>query len=176
MRSPRFRSLVALLLPAFFAGALAARGQGATAAPAATPPPCQEPERRQFDFWLGDWEVATADGTVRGRNVIESIEGGCALRESYVTGRGYSGTSYNFFDPVRKLWHQTWIDNQGSPLYLDGNFEAGRMVLRGDLGGTLQRITWTPLADGRVRQLWESSTDGGSTWTTAFDGYYSRRK
>jgi hypothetical protein len=43
MRSPRFRSLVALLLPAFFAGALAARGQGATAAPAATPPPCQEP-------------------------------------------------------------------------------------------------------------------------------------
>ena len=34
---------------------------------------------------------------------------------------------------------------------------------------------WQPLPDGRVRQLWESSKDGGETWTVAFDGYYARR-
>ena len=34
------------------------------------------------------------------------------------------------------------------------------------------RITWTPNGDGTVRQLWESSTDGGATWSVAFDGTY----
>jgi hypothetical protein len=38
----------------------------------------------------------------------------------------------------------------------------------------LQRVTWTPSSDGTVRQLWESSEDGGTTWTTVFDGRYSR--
>ena len=35
-----------------------------------------------------------------------------------------------------------------------------------------QRITWTPAADRSVRQLWESSTDRGKTWTVLFDGRY----
>jgi hypothetical protein len=26
-----------------------------------------------------------------------------------------------------------------------------------------------------VRQVWESSTDGGKTWTVAFDGTYTAR-
>ena len=37
-----------------------------------------------------------------------------------------------------------------------------------------QRITWTPDTTGNVRQLWESSTDGGRTWTVVFDGRYSK--
>jgi hypothetical protein len=37
-----------------------------------------------------------------------------------------------------------------------------------------QRITWTPMADGSVRQLWESSIDGGRTWAVLFDGRYVR--
>ena len=36
------------------------------------------------------------------------------------------------------------------------------------------RITWTPGADGSVRQLWESSADGGTTWSVVFDGRYVR--
>ena len=40
----------------------------------------------------------------------------------------------------------------------------------------LQRIGWTPLHDGRVRQHWETSNDTGKTWTTAFDGYYTKVK
>jgi len=139
------------------------------------PPACAGAEHRQFDFWIGDWDVATADGVLRGRNVVEPIEGGCALRETYTTGRGYSGTSLNFYDAARGRWHQTWIDNQGAPLHLEGALEGNRMVLRSAANGTLQRITWSPLADGRVRQHWESSADGGASWTTAFDGYYRRR-
>jgi hypothetical protein len=50
------------------------------------------------------------------------------------------------------------------------------MVLRsvGD-AQNVQRISWTRLEDGRVRQLWEATTDGGKTWTIAFDGLYKRR-
>jgi hypothetical protein len=40
----------------------------------------------------------------------------------------------------------------------------------------IQRITWAPQADGSVRQLWESSKDGGRTWSTAFDGKYVKKK
>jgi hypothetical protein len=139
--------------------------------------PCNTPEFRQFDFWLGDWDVtsATAPGTTS-LNRITLVNDGCTLREEYTTPTGYAGTSLNFYDAVRKLWHQTWIDNQGGALYLEGGIEGEAMVLRtvGD-AQVVQRITWTRLEDGRVRQLWESTADGGKTWTIAFDGYYRRR-
>ena len=39
----------------------------------------------------------------------------------------------------------------------------------------INRITWTPREDGSVRQHWETSQDGRSSWTTAFDGIYRLR-
>jgi len=36
------------------------------------------------------------------------------------------------------------------------------------------RGLWTLLEDGRVRQFFELSGDGGKTWTTAFEGFYTR--
>ena len=137
--------------------------------------PCNTPEFRQFDFWLGDWDVtsAAAPGTTS-RNRIMLVNDGCTLREEYTTPSGYAGTSLNFYDAARKRWHQTWIDNQGGALYLEGGIEDGAMVMRtsGD-AANVQRITWSRLADGRVRQHWEATTDGGKTWTTAFDGRYT---
>jgi hypothetical protein len=44
---------------------------------------------------------------------------------------------------------------------------SGKMVVN--------RISWTPQAEGTVRQHWETSTDGGKSWTTAFDGRYARK-
>jgi hypothetical protein len=56
----------------------------------------------------------------------------------------------------------------------------GAMRLEGTMhsprGKQRSRITWTPLPDGRVRQLWEVSSDGGSSWAVSFDGYYERSK
>ena len=40
----------------------------------------------------------------------------------------------------------------------------------------VNEITWTPNADGSVRQHWRISADGGKTWTTSFDGKYVRVK
>jgi hypothetical protein len=41
---------------------------------------------------------------------------------------------------------------------------------------TLERITWTPNADGTIRQLWQSSRDRGMRWSIVFDGLYRRRE
>jgi hypothetical protein len=139
--------------------------------------PCNTPEYRQFDFWVGDWNVesAAAPGSVS-HNRITLINEGCTLREEYDTPQGYVGTSLNFYDSRRKAWHQTWIDNQGGGLVLEGGLQGSDMVLQSVADGLqIQRITWTPLPDGRVRQHWQSTDDGGKSWTTAFDGFYSRR-
>jgi len=149
-------------------------------APAPAPQPnCDAAVRRQFDFWVGDWSV-TEGGKPAGENRIDRILGGCALLENWSGAGGMSGKSLNFYDPVREQWHQTWIDDRGGSLGLDGTFTAGSMVLSGTKKNkagkaTLNRITWRALPSGQVRQLWEASSDDGKSWTVAFDGLYTRK-
>lgn len=163
----------------------AASAQSAPDSSRATPPaakrPCTEPEFHEFDFWIGTWEVRTPDGKVAGTNRIEPILDGCVLQESWRGARGLQGSSLNMYVPSTKRWHQTWMDQQGTLLLLDGAFRDGSMVLRGESpssqkpgGVTQQRITWTPASDGTVRQLWEASEDAGKSWSTVFDGRYIR--
>ena len=146
---------------------------------AALAAPCDDPQHRAFDFWIGEWQVKTPDGKLAGVNRIEREYGGCVLHEHYDTGRGYSGESLNIFDAGRKVWHQTWVDTSGTLLVLEGGIKEGKMVLEGqtvtDPGlVTKHRITWTPNPDGSVRQLWES-TDMTGKWIAAFDGQYTRK-
>ena len=142
--------------------------------------PCSAPEYRQFDFWLGDWDVFNPDGDLVGTNSIRRIYGGCALEERWQSAGQHSGASFNIYNVQRKQWHQTWVDSGGLLLQLDGSFNDGKMVLSGETMGrngarVLNRITWESTGPGRVRQLWESSTDGGTTWSVAFDGTYVRQ-
>ena len=146
---------------------------------AANAAPCEAPAHREFDFWLGEWQVHTPDGKLAGVNRIAREYGGCVLHERYDTGKGYAGESLNVYDAGRRVWHQTWVDNGGTLLLLEGGLRGGAMVLEGqdtaaDGKVTRHRITWTPNADGSVRQHWES-TDASGRWTTAFDGRYTRK-
>ena len=142
--------------------------------------PCSEPEYSQFDFWVGEWRVEDPSGTFQGTNRIEKILDGCVLQESWTGAQGMRGHSYNIYAKRRGLWHQTWVDSNGALLLLDGGFSEGRMVLRGqtparDRQGTLEHeISWQPLPDGRVKQHWRISRDGGATWSDAFVGIYTR--
>jgi hypothetical protein len=172
--SIRFFPLAALLLCGVASSPVA---QESGAAP---PPACTVPEHRQFDFWIGDWEVTNPAGKPAGRNRIEPILGGCALRETWTGAGGSNGTSYNAWDRQRRRWHQTWVDNGGLVLRLEGGFADGKMVLSGetlDSSGTavLNRITWQETGPGAVRQLWEVSGDGGKSWRAVFDGRYRKR-
>ena len=143
-------------------------------------PPCEGDERfREFDFWIGHWEVTTAQGQVAGTNRVEKEEQGCMLLERWTSSNGGTGTSINYFDPAKGKWVQVWVASAGYSIVIEGRLEDGKMVLVGHLVGldgaaTPFRGTWTPLSDGRVRQFFEQSTDDGKTWTPWFDGYYKR--
>ena len=141
--------------------------------------PCAAPEHRQFDFWVGDWQVHKPDGSFAGMNRITLEYGGCVVHEHYATGRGYSGESLNIYDAARKVWHQTWVDDSGLLLTLEGHWDGSSMLLEGlaataDGTVTKQRIRWSPSPDGSVRQLWES-TDTKGAWIVVFDGRYTKR-
>jgi hypothetical protein len=137
---------------------------------------CSAAEYRQFDFWLGEWEVAQGD-KIAGRNVIRSILNGCAITEEWSGTGGFKGNSLNFYSVDTKRWHQTWIDSQGQSLALSGRFDAGSMTLESALPDTFPRhkITWTPTPEKSVRQHWQVQDAPGADWKTLFDGRYSAR-
>ena len=171
-----------LLNTAFACAQTAPPSASASAAtsPAPAAKPCIASEHRQFDFWIGDWDVTTPDGKPAGTNLIKPILGGCVLHENWNGRGGFTGQSFNTYDAKRKLWHQTWVDGQGGLLMLEGRFENGAMTLsdKGMPGkpdaNAINEIAWTVLADGAVRQLWRTSADGGKNWATSFDGKYVR--
>jgi hypothetical protein len=137
---------------------------------------CTTPEQRQFDFWIGRWVVTDSAGRELGRSEITRVSGGCAILEHWEGADGVGGMSLNGYDPESGRWRQFWIGEGGLMLRLEGGLRGSSMVLsgrhRGRRGELMDRITWTPVAAGGVRQLWEMSADGGATWRQVFDGLY----
>lgn len=148
--------------------------------PAPQPPSiCTASRFREFDFWAGKWRVHDAGKNLAGENSISIEQGGCVLVERWRSVKGGTGQSMNYYDPVARAWKQRWV-GLGLILEMQGGLVNGSMVLQGPLHyvreqrTTLLRGTWTPLPDGRVRQLFEESQDEGRSWSPWFDGYYSR--
>jgi hypothetical protein len=149
--------------------------------PSPRPKPCSAPEHRQLDFWVGDWDVLLPNGKVAGRNTITSEYGGCVIQEHWTGAGGVAGSSFNTYEPATRKWHQVWVDNTGTLLQLRGGRDGEAMVLEGDVptaegGVDRHSLRLQPMPDGKVRQLWRSTSDGGKTWTIVFDGTYVRRK
>lgn len=146
--------------------------------PAVAQAACADLVYKQFDFWLGDWNVSDAAGKLIGRDHVTHGFGGCVLQEDWTSVDGGTGGSFSMYDASRKLWHQTWVDSSGTLVVLEGGLKDGRMVLTGQQvdheGKTDQtRMTWSQ-ENGKVRQLWQASTDGGKTWKVIFEAIYSK--
>lgn len=197
----RFRLILAFAAAAGLAGAALAQKAPAkkatpTPSPAATPSPavtsaptpapsaaCVGPQYRQFDFWLGEWDLVGNDGKKSAEDKIVSILGGCAIQENWTGVKSGQGLSLSAYDPATKHWHQTLMDDSGAVLKLEGEFADGKMILVGqrpsqkEKGVTItHRIAWTMMPDHRIKQYWEASTNGGRTWRPVFEGYYTARK
>lgn len=164
-----------------FAVALAATGAHAQKPPG--PNPCAEdPHFREFDFWLGTWKVTSrATGTLAGENVIRAIESGCAVEERWTGKGGSTGTSLNYYNPLTGRWRQVWVAAGAYSLDISGGLnDEGQMVLEGTIhyyrrGTSLPfRGTWTPNADGSVRQHFEQIDPQSGEWADWFDGLYER--
>ena len=137
------------------------------------------PEYRQFDFWVGDWQVLNKAGQQVGTNNVVALQSGCIIEENWVSGAGGTGQSFNFYNPVTHKWHQSYMDSDGGNWMMDGEFKDGAMRFEGAIytpsGKTMVKVTFFNLGD-RVRQLAETSNDQGQTWITGFDGMYVRKK
>lgn len=141
--------------------------------------PCDDAPYRQFDFWIGRWDV-TDKGKVIAGSVIERFAGGCAILESYTQLDGYSGKSINFYDASLKRWRQTWTDSLGNSSEWAGEFRDGAMRFdgeahRSDGARVVRNMTFTPLDGGSVRQASDLSPDGGKTWRPGYDFVYVKK-
>ncbi len=144
--------------------------------------PCeQDPAFAAFDFWVGTWDVHTADGSFAGTNVIERAERGCVLVERWFGAGGGSGMSVNFLDRTTNEWVQIWNSAGGAQIQIRGGMSDSGMLLVGNIHNVANGTTadfrglWTPLDDGRVRQYFEQSNDGGASWSPWFEGFYTRK-
>ncbi|NKB88382.1 MAG: hypothetical protein GKS06_09190 [Acidobacteria bacterium] len=154
-------------------------------------PAAQElpPESRQFDFWVGAWDVNlrirqddfTWLDSVQSRAQIFSILGGKAILELW-DSQPIKGYSLRYFDVERGEW-VLWLNwpnpNASGSNSIAGSFRHGR----GEFGATrsapdgtetIVRYTFADIGPEKFR--WEDafSTDGGNHWTNNWIMEFSR--
>jgi hypothetical protein len=143
--------------------------------------PCEHDKQfSEFDFWIGKWDVHVANGALVGYNEITRVQRGCLLLEDWTNVSGGGGESINYVDKITGEWVQVWNDASGSQINIRGGMTDEGMLMVGTLHtvGTGEtkpfRALFTLLPDGRVRQFFEHSDDGGETWVSWFEGFYTR--
>ncbi|MDZ7720210.1 MAG: hypothetical protein U5K72_15450 [Balneolaceae bacterium] len=135
-----------------------------------------EPEN-YFDFWVGKWEVhwEEGDGMGRGTNHIEKILDGNVIQENFriLEGQnsGFKGTSISVYQPKFERWKQAWADNNGGYFDFTGKIDGEKRIFqteifeREDGSKFTQRMVFYDITEHSMTWDWESSTDGGKTWS-----------
>jgi hypothetical protein len=150
--------------------------------------PCSSPEFRQFDFWIGEWDVFGKTGQKAGDSKISLILDSCIILEEWSSanvqkGLRYAGKSFNTWNASAKQWQQTWVDNVGNTTaFIKGTFENNKIIFYtapfqfSKDTTAARRLTFFDLGKDKVRQLGEITKDNGTTWATEYDLEYRRRK
>ena len=157
----------------------------AQSTPKAAPTPCDAAQQKQFDFWIGEWDLTwpgEKPGDVgHGSNRIKRIMDGCIVQENFsgADSMYFRGTSVSVFDTNSGRWKQTWVDNEGGYLDFIGEFKDGQMILQReavrDGAKILQRMVWKNISNNEMDWSWEASRDGGKTWQVNWSIHYKRR-
>lgn len=149
--------------------------------------PCSAPPYRQFDFWIGEWEVFGKNGKA-GDSKISLILDSCIILEEWTSagssqGLRYAGKSFNTWNKATRQWQQTWVDNTGgSTEFLKGKYQDKKMVFQthpfpySKDTMAVRRLTFFDLGNDKVRQHGEISKDNEKTWITEYDLEYRRKK
>ncbi len=146
-------------------------------------PPCSSPEHRQFDFWVGTWDLTWGDGenAGRGTNIISGEMNGCVIEENFTTlgEKPFVGNSLSVYDKAAGVWKQTWVDNSGGYLDFEGGMVGDSMILSRDAvrdgKPVKQRMVFYNIAADSLDWDWQSSADGGATWKPLWQIHYTRR-
>ena len=128
---------------------------------------------RDFNFWMGSWNVRNrylrerlqgSDDWIEfdARVVARPLLDGLGNEDEFRTDHegGFIGMSFRFFDPTTKKWSIYWADTRRSGL-LDppviGSFDGKAILVR---------FTWSGVTTPTPRWEQAFSADGGGTWET----------
>lgn len=141
-----------------------------------------------FDFWIGEWEVSWEEGEEMGRgtNHIEKTLDGNVIQENFriLEGQnaGFKGTSISVYRPRFDRWKQAWADNSGGYYDFTGKVDGEKRIFQTDIleredgSRFTQRMVFYDITEDSMTWDWESSTDGGKTWSLNWRIYYERIK
>lgn len=158
---------------------------------------CPEPEARQFDFWLGEWDVQNHNrppnsdnwfATGQATNRVYTVLGGCAVVEHW---RGYAfpqaghivGFSVRAWNPDAGRWEAAlyWPIGPnaafGTP---SGGADGDNLVLTNQFSGpdgstVHSRLLFTDIAEDSFTWTNGISRDGGDTWQASWRMEFTRR-
>ena len=146
--------------------------------------PCKNsqvnPQYRQLDFWVGEWDVYAGKQKV-GESSVQLILKDCVVFENWRGLQGGDGKSFNKYNNVTKEWEQFWVSDSGTTNYFKGSLTDGSMryalEMLGPNGAPFTRhLTFSKLPEGKVRQFSQASVDNGKSWTTEYDFVYAKRQ
>ena len=150
--------------------------------------PCSAPSYRQFDFWIGEWDVFGKNGSKAGDSKISLILDSCVVLEEWTSagttqGMRFAGKSFNTWNKNSRQWQQTWVDNVGgSTEYLEGKYDDQKIIFQtrpfpfSKDTIAIRRLTFFNLSPDKVRQFAEITKDNGANWQTEYDLEYRRKK
>jgi hypothetical protein len=141
---------------------------------------------RDFDFWIGRWNVHNRylrarlagsedwdefEATSVARPLLDGLGNQDEFRTDY--DGGFIGMSFRFFDPAKQQWVIYWADTR-RPGELDppvwGGFSGDTGVFEGTdvLAGRriFVRFTWSGVTTPAPRWEQAFSADGGAAWET----------
>lgn len=151
--------------------------------------------RHDFDFLHGTWTIRNRRLRQRLQGCVEwdefdatgacaGILGGCGNIDSFHTsffeGEPFEGMSLRIFQPATREWSIYWSDNRCHELLppVVGRFANGAGVFRGrdTFDGRPIEVVfhWTDITP--ISATWQQafSVDGGQTWETNWQMFFSR--
>jgi len=156
----------------------------------------REGTARDFDFWMGSWNVHNRrlrrrlagsdewdefEATVVARPLLDGLGNEDEFRTDYEGG--FIGMSFRFFDPETSLWSIYWADTRRLGI-LDppvlGGFDGDTGIFEGDdtFDGRpiLVRFTWSGVTTPKPRWEQAFSEDSGETWETNWVMDFTRKE
>jgi hypothetical protein len=149
-------------------------------------------EARQFDFWVGVWDVnlrvrqddSSWPDTYASVANVYPVLGGKAILELWSEDRipGIKGYSLRYYDTARSEW-VLWLNwpgmNRSGSSSLAGEFRHGRGEFfatgqNPDGTETISRYSFSDISDDGFRWDDAFSSDGGATWASDWIMEFSR--
>jgi hypothetical protein len=156
---------------------------------------CQDSSQRQFDFWIGDWDVVNRQRrpqgtrwgvTGRATDRVHAVAGGCGIVEHWrgTTAMGQVlGYSLRAWNSAKGRWDLVLLwprPNQPRFFTLEGAFRHGRgeffRTVSDTAGNPVQvRFTFSDITPTSLRWNDGISRDGARSWSTTWIMEFARR-